>query len=140
MTIKLHTDMMKTIITIALILITSIGWAVLPIISEFSARSENQNAVCEWSSGNETGVVAYRVERSFNGTQFDEIGSVEPMGNSHQYRFIDHDLFKGETHTFYYRICIELSNGRNQYTDSSPVIINTSGITRTWGSIKAMFR
>lgn len=131
---------MKTTITLALLLIVSIGWAVLPIISDFSARAENQNAVCEWVSGNETGVVAYYVERSFNGAQFDEIGMVEPMGNSHNYRFIDYDLFKGETHTFYYRICVELANGHKQYSDSSSVILNTSGITRTWGSIKAMFR
>jgi len=132
---------MKTIsIIAAVLLIAASAGAVLPLITDFTVRVQDQTAVLEWTSGMEAGVVSFRVERSFDGVQFHEIATQEPLGNRHNYRYIDRDLFKGQPHVYYYRIVAVLSNNQTWTSLVQRVTIDASGVTRTWGSLKAMFR
>ena len=67
------------------------------------------------------------------------IGEVNAKGPGFQYEFVDNNLGKFKT-LFYYRLRVVNKDGTVQYNDSLPVIPNISSMTRTWGSIKALFR
>jgi len=132
---------MKTLTTtlIILLLVTS-AMALIAVITEFEAAAVDGQAVLDWKSGVETGVKSFEVQRSFNNERFYTIATIEPLGNDHSYRYIDRDLFKEQVHTYYYRISVKMSDGLHQITETNRVVLTTSGIQQTWGSIKAMFR
>jgi len=84
-------------------------------------------------------VVKFVVERSTDNSHFFDIGEVPARGPGFQYRYEDNKL--GFTNSiFYYRLKIVNNDGSFQYTDTLPVIPNISDISRSWGSIKALFR
>lgn len=109
------------------------------VISDFRATAEDQNAVLTWKTENEAHVRHFVVQRSFDGNRFHNIATIEPNGEW-EYRYVDTDLFKENLNTYYYRLETLLSNGRTQTTPTQSVVISSSRIARTWGSIKAMFR
>ncbi|MFH0765125.1 MAG: hypothetical protein V2A61_01760 [Calditrichota bacterium] len=117
---------------------------VLPInaqvIQTFTAEAVNQQAALSWRSGVETSVSQFRIQRSFDGERFYQIASVLPEGSNHIYSYTDSDLFKDRINTYYYRIEVVKESGPDEYSRTARVTMISSGITRTWGSIKAMFR
>ncbi len=131
---------MKRFLPIALIILVAALPVSAQVIVDINAEPDGRNAVIEWKSGSERGVVEFRVQRSFDGHSFYTICRVEPAGDNHTYRYIDNDLFKERLQTFYYRIEVVLSGGRTQLSRTVDVTLSFSGIHRTWGSIKAMFR
>ena len=110
------------------------------VISEFSVHTDDGHAVLEWTSGVETGLLSYDVQRSFDGSHFNAINHIDPSGDNHKYRYVDNDLFKGNVSSYYYRISGVLSDNKRYYSETRKITVNSSGINRTWGSIKAMFR
>ena len=132
---------MKNILSILLTLCLATAiFADYQVIREFTAEAEDQQAIITWETGAETGVSQFLIERSFDGDRFYEVADVDPMGNNHDYKFVDRDLFKGHTNTYYYRINVKMTNGSSQFSVIGRILMNSSGIERTWGSIKAMFR
>jgi hypothetical protein len=111
------------------------------IIEEFTAESLDRSADLEWTTGSENGVSEYRLQRSFDGRTFYTIHEVTPgSGVNHTYQYVDDDLFKTQVRTFYYRVEVSMNTGNSEYSSTENVTFSFSGIIRTWGSIKAMFR
>ena len=111
------------------------------IIEEFTANSLDRAAELEWTTGSENGVSEYRLQRSFDGRTFYTIHEVRPGSSiNHTYQYVDDDLFKSQVRTFYYRVEVSLNAGNCEYSRTENVTFSFSGIVRTWGSIKAMFR
>ncbi|MBT3231762.1 MAG: hypothetical protein HN356_03015 [Calditrichaeota bacterium] len=132
---------MKNLTTtlIVFVLVTS-AIAAVGVITDFQAAAVDGQAVLDWKSGVETGVVSFDIQRSFDNQRFYTIASIDPVGNDHAYRYIDRDLFKDQVHTYYYRITVKMTSGLHQISETDRVVLTTSGIQQTWGSIKAMFR
>jgi len=78
------------------------------------------------------------IERSIDNRSFSDIGEVAAKGPGFQYLFVDDQLGKIKS-LFYYRLRIVNKDGSSQHSESLPVMVVT-GINRTWGSIKALFR
>ena len=131
---------MKRLLKPLVIVLVSALPAPAQVIIDITAEADGRNAVIEWSTGRESGVVDFSIQRSFDGRTFYTIARVEPLGDNHTYRFVDDDLFKEMLHTYYYRIEVAFSGGRSQFSPTVDVTLSFSGIHRTWGSIKAMFR
>jgi len=132
---------MKQYITFILIIVSATMLLAGPrVIREFSAHAEDGRGILEWTSGIETNVLSFHVQRSFDGLHFNDISNVDPAGDDHKYRYIDNDLFKGNLSSYYYRISAVLSDNKTYYSEVKKITVNSSGIHRTWGSIKAMFR
>jgi len=131
---------MKTIYIFAAVLTLAALAFALPVFNDFSVRVVDRTAVLECTSGNEAGLASYTIERSFDGLTFREIATQSAKGNQHTYLFTDRDLFKGQPHVYYYRVVGKLSNNTSIYSEVGRVTIDASGISRTWGSLKAMFR
>ncbi len=110
------------------------------VLVEFTANSRDNSAVLEWTSADEQGIVEYRIQRSFDGQTFHTVDRVMPKGNSSSYRYVDEDLFKERINTYYYRIEVSLVGGHSEMSQTAEVTISFSGVHRTWGSLKAMFR
>ena len=123
-----------------LLLLLSVSTAEAQVIRDLSTSVEDQHAILDWDTGLENGVRSFNIQRSLDGHRFHDVATVEPEGNFHHYSWIDNDMFKGQMNTYYYRIEVVMASGRSQYTKVVEVTLVSSGITRTWGSLKAIFR
>lgn len=108
------------------------------------AFSDGVNITIRWVTENESNVIAFEILRStsYNGG-FTSIATVGPKGPS-MYELVDKSAFRRTTTVYYYRIRVRFSNGESYFPalNESPISVNhnVSGVRRTWGSIKAMFR
>ena|SRR5210317_1750692 len=127
-------------ITILILLIVSIAYAGTVFVESSATPSDNKVTI-EWRTGSETGVDQFQIHRSTDDNVFFEIGSLNKKGDGSQYEYVDDNvIFKG-SQTFFYKIRATKSNG-TLVEESQSLIVNPniSGIYRTWGAIKAMFR
>jgi len=110
------------------------------VIQNFSAVSHGQEVYLQWATTQETGLSSFRIQRSFDGRYFHNLHTVTPTGSNSSYSYIDDDLFKSNLQTFYYRIEVATASQQVSYSVTERVELAFSGIRKTWGSIKAMFR
>lgn len=133
---------MKTIITTFFALglfVTSIfGGAFLDY---FHARSEGENVVLEWKTQEEKNLKDFVIERKNPEGTYVEIATVEAKGSNSYYKYTDESAYKANDLVFIYRLKItDKVTSNKSYSNEVSVSPNISGVRRTWGSIKAMFR
>lgn len=109
--------------------------------NSLEARSDGVNITIRWTSDDETGVARFEIERQSDvDGGFVTVAVLDPKGPS-LYEFIDRTVFRKSATLYYYRIKVVFSNNQPPvYTVSIPVSHTVSGVRRTWGSIKSMFR
>ncbi len=133
--------MKKTLIrlTLALFLIaTAFAGAFL---KDFNAQSEGDNIRVKWSTGQETNVKEFVVERKIPNGVFSEIAKIPAKGSNSNYSYLDESAYKSSSNlTFIYRLKINDYDGQISYSSEYSIQPSISGVKRTWGSIKAMFR
>lgn len=129
----------KLSLTLAIALLLVPFLAQGQVIRDFTAAAAGHQVMVRWTSGSESGLQEYQVQRSADGTHFTVVGTVNPLGSGHTYSYTDEDLFKNPQ-TWYYRIAAVKPGTATEYTQSREVSMISSGIRRTWGSIKMMFR
>ena len=111
------------------------------MLRDFRAHSEGENIKVEWETGDESNIQSFIVERSSSESAFTEISSpINPKGNDSYYTFLDESLFKNTDYVFQYRLKIVDNDGTISHSATITVTPQISGLKRTWGSIKAMFR
>lgn len=130
---------LKNIIILTLLIVSLVFAGT--VFVEYSASPGNNQVTIAWRTGSENGVEQFQIHRSTDDNIFIEIGSVDKKGDGSQYEFIDENvIFKG-TQTFFYKIrAVKLNGTLVEESQSLIVNPNISGIYRTWGAIKAMFR
>ena len=133
--------MKKTIITIlAIFCLFSLAFANF-IFLEYSATPSNNNVIIEWVTKTDVGVSKYLILRSTDDQNYVEIGFVASAKSNLSYSFTDDNVVFKETQTFFYKLkAVRDDNSLIEETQSLIVHPNISGIYRTWGAIKAMFR
>ena len=109
------------------------------VIVEWKAEPGVDKITLQWKTSEENNIQKFVIERSIDNKHFTDIGEVAPRGPGYLYKFIDNNIGKVKS-LFYYRLRIVNTNGTVQRTDVLQVIPNISSLTRTWGSIKALFR
>ena len=82
----------------------------------------NENKVdINWNTIEEFDIKKYYVERSTDGKNFSEVGSLSSKGDgSFSYQLTD-DISKTEASTIYYRVRVEELNGKIRYTETVKV-------------------
>jgi len=106
----------------------------------FHATSDGVNVTLRWVTEDETNVTRFEIERrSGNEENFVIIGSLTTKGAS-LYEFVDYSALRKTTGVYHYRLKIVFSNNTIAYSQTVTVSHTVSGVRRTWGSIKAMFR
>jgi hypothetical protein len=106
----------------------------------FHARSEGENVKLEWKTGDETNLRHFVVQRRNPNSSFIDIATLPAKGSNSFYTYIDESAYKVTDLIFIYRLKIVDQNNQTSYSSEVSVTPNISGVKRTWGSIKAMFR
>jgi hypothetical protein len=109
-------------------------------IHGLAATSVSGKIIVTWTSDDESGVSGYQIERKA-GVDGVFISLTEPplrpTGSGSSYSFEDNTAFRS-TGTFYQYRVTAVGTGNVFYVSVSHESV--SGVRRTWGSIKAMFR
>lgn len=128
----------STIILAFLFIVTVYAGA---YINYFHVSSEAGNVKLEWQTGEESNLQKFVIERKTPQNAYVEIETVQPKGNNSYYSYIDQNAYKSNDILFIYRLKMVDNDGVTiTYTEPTSVSLNISGVKRTWGSIKAMFR
>ena len=106
----------------------------------FHGRSEGDDVRLEWKTREEVSLQHFKIERKTPQNSFVEISTVQPKGSNSYYTYLDQSAYKTTDMIFIYRLKIVDTNGQTSYSNEVTVSHNVSGVKRTWGSIKAMFR
>lgn len=109
-------------------------------IEYFHVRSEGDNIVVEWKTGQETNIKNFVIERSNPPGAYSVIATIQPQGSNSVYSYVDKSAYKTSDMVFRYQLNIVDNNGQVTTVNEASISQNISGVKRTWGSIKAMFR
>lgn len=109
-------------------------------IDYFHARSEGEDVRLEWKTGEELNLNKFVIERKTPQSSFVDIATIDPKGSNSYYSYLDKNAYKSSDLLFNYRLKIVDNNNIISYSSEVTVSHNVSGVKRTWGSIKAMFR
>jgi len=123
-----------------IILVTAITIYAGAFLEYFHGRSEGEDVRLEWKTGEEVNLQNFIIERKTPQSSFVEIATIEPKGSNSYYTYLDQSAYKTNDMIFVYRLKIVDENGQTSYSNEVTVSHSVSGVKRTWGSIKAMFR
>ena len=127
----------KILLVLAVAAVTFAG----AYLDYFQVRTEGDNVKIDWKSGAESNIDHYSIERKTPQQSFFEIAQASPKGSNSYYTYTDQSIYKAQDVLFVYRLKIVNSdNTPPSYSGEVSVSPNISGVKRTWGSIKAMFR
>ena len=133
--------MRKSLLVILILTITVPLVFATFVFTEYGATPETNQVSITWKTSSETGVAQFAILRSSDDSYFGQIGSLEARGEAGDYKFIDENVFFKTGQTFFYKIrALSADNTVIEETQSLIVNPNISGIFRTWGTIKAIFR
>jgi hypothetical protein len=107
------------------------------------AFSRNSDIVLRWDSDDESGVIAFEISRraGMDGPFIVLVPRYQARGSGSHYEFVDETAFRTAMDSFYmYRIIAIYSDNHRSEPYDVGVSHTVSGVRRTWGSIKAMFR
>lgn len=125
---------------ILIILLTTTAVFAGTYLEYFQGRSEGDDIRLEWKTKEEINLQHFIVERKTPQGSFVEITTILPKGSNSIYNYLDPSTYKPADMIFIYRLKIVDTNGQASYSNEVSVSHNVSGVKRTWGSIKAMFR
>lgn len=113
-------------------------------IMDLSAIPGTDMIQITWKVVSGDGISSFVVQKSTDGVNWSDIGVVSYAGDNEVYQFTDTDVLMKNVNdansSFYYRLKIQLTNNTTDYSDPIAASPRYSGIYRTWGSLKAMFR
>lgn len=120
------------------------------VISYFNASSNGDRIKVEWRTADETNVQKYELERSCKNGSYTRVSELEAKGYSSAYSYSDENALKESlqkedavqsgTTLYTYRIKVVNKDKSATYSNSINVSHTTSGVKRTWGMIKEMFK
>ena len=112
-------------------------------IENFTAQSDGDNIVLTWNSFEEPNVKHYEILRGSGKDVLSYLNTVAAKGDNSIYTFVDESAYKVSSSVYKYALVIVYNDGSRSdpmYTPGSVLHDGVSGVKRTWGSIKALFR
>lgn len=134
--------MRKTTLLIVTVLMLIVSVYAGTVFMVYTAEPGNNNVKITWTTNSEDNITKFAVLRSLDDNNYNEIGNVPAKGSGSTYSFTDDNVIFKSSQTFFYKI--EARDSKDARVDITPQSLivnpNISGIYRTWGAIKAMFR
>jgi hypothetical protein len=109
-------------------------------LEDFQAKTEGQNVKLWWKTGEEKNVSHFIIQRRTSSSGFSDLARINPQGSNSYYSYIDEATYKSNDYVFTYRLLIVDVDGKTTASGEVHASPTLSVPTRTWGSIKAMFR
>lgn len=137
---------MKKLLLILSFVCVSVAVAAEASLDYFTAKSDGRSITVQWRSAVENNIRSYEVERSNDGKTFRYLKAINATGSNSEYRFSDEEVFmKGDgesalSSSYSYRLRIIGKDNSVTYSNQTNVSHAVSGVRRTWGMIKEMFR
>ena len=110
------------------------------VFSEVRAMPGTNRVTVSWITKAETGVHKFVILRSPDDVNYIEITNLSAKGPGTQYEYVDANVMFNDVSPLFYKIRATDQAGKTLDESSLIVHPNISGIFRTWGAIKAMFR
>lgn len=114
-----------------------------------TAKSDGKTITIEWKSSTERSISRYEVERATTEQPYRYVAQVDARGGQSSYRYTDEDAFMkqngdnpsvAQLTKYSYRLKYIGSDNSVSYSNTVSVAHNVSGVRRTWGMIKEIFR
>ena len=112
----------------------------IAVFTEVSATPSTDKVVLSWVTKTELNVDKFAVLRSSDDVSYIELARVRPKGPGSHYEYVDGNvMFKDVSPLFYKIRAIDI---QGKVLDETSLIVHPSisGIFRTWGTLKALFR
>jgi hypothetical protein len=112
------------------------------IFEQYSVTPETNKVTITWRTTSEVNVASFIIRRSLDNNDYQEIGRISASGEASEYNYVDDNVYFKTTQTYFYKIRAVNSAG-DQLEETDQALManpNISGIFRTWGAIKSMFR
>jgi len=139
-TIEYILNMKRGTILLFSILVVAAAIHAGSFLDYFQGRSEGEDVLLEWKTSAEENLKHFAIERKTPQNPYIELAIVEPKGSNSYYSYLDEAAYKTAELVFIYRLKIVDIDGSTSFSAEVTVSHNVSGVKRTWGSIKAMFR
>ena len=111
------------------------------LIQYFVADSNGDNIVLTWQSTSEQNVKHYEILRGPDKDHLSLITVVDSKGDNSNYSFVDENAYKtSESFYAYGLVIVDRDGSRSEPMNVFVTHNGVSGVKRTWGSIKALFR
>lgn len=135
---------MRSLLVVLVLVLAGVSSAQAQAVRLGEQRVEQREArvVVTWRTDTEVGVQGYEVMRrsAATGDQYRSLGSVAAHGAGRAYEFVDDDLYKNTSSMADYQVVAVLAGGGRQLLFGAQINYTTTGLRRTWGSLKAMFQ
>ena len=140
---RIKTTILALILSLTTLLAAEIS------LDYFTAKSDGKIIIVSWKSSTERNIVRYEIERAGVDMAFKSIAQIEAKGEQASYTYSDEDAFMKQndnnpslTQQTKYSYRLKYIGTDNSQTYSSPINVShsVSGVRRTWGMIKEMFR
>jgi hypothetical protein len=132
---------MKNRFTVIFIILAVVSTAIAgALLDYFHAQNEGDDIRLEWKTTTEINIAHFIIQRRTPDSDFIDLATVNPKGNNSVYSYLDQATYKMTDLVFVYRLKIADNDGSLSYSNEVSVSPDISGVKRTWGSIKAMFR
>ncbi len=137
---------MKKLLLILSVVCVTVAVAAEASLDYFTAKSDGRSITVQWRSAVENNIRSYEVERSNDGKTFRYLKAINATGSNSEYRFSDEEVFmkgdgeSGLSSSYSYRLRIIGKDNTVTYSNQTNVSHAVSGVRRTWGMIKEMFR
>ena len=125
-------------ILLLLLLISSLYAA--SVFSECSAVPQTDKVKISWITKSETGIKQFAILRSNDDVNFIELKKLNPKGPGTSYEYVDENVMFKDASRLFYKVRALGESGQLIDESSMLVLPNTTGMFRTWGAIKALFR
>jgi hypothetical protein len=112
-------------------------------LTEFSAMPAENAIELTWRISDGGEVLYVIIQRSQDEMSWEDVATVYSQSGQDIYSYRDNAVVKNDRQlagTYYYRLVFHLVNGENQVSASIMAQPRYSGVYRTWGSLKALFR
>jgi len=131
---------MRRIVPVFLILIFVAQLFAANVFSEVNALPSSNKVVLNWITKSESNVRQFMVLRSNDDAIYISLTKKNARGPGTQYEYVDQNVIFKDFSALFYKIRALDANGNIVEETSMIVHPNISGIFKTWGAIKALFR
>ena len=103
----------------------------LPVeLTAFTASLLEPHVKLEWETASEENADFFAIERSEDGKEYKQVGTLQAAGNSDaplQYRYIDEQAAKRFSGSLFYRLRTVDFDGSYEYSDITSIVLNDDG-------------
>ena len=133
--------MRTTAVVLLVAVLTVIAFSDVIKDGSFQAISDGSTITLRWMVNSEANVAGYGIQKRTGTTgDFATIATITPRGQS-LYEFVDYSGMDKVSSLYQYRIFVSFADRMTPlYVGPVTVSQSVSGVRKTWGSIKALFR